>query len=141
MSGIKVLGEKRKREEEVESVAALLKSDSRKLPDEVLTMIREIIEHRRVPESMCFSCARPIFSGARFMPTHKWGHERPFCRVCIRYCKCCQENYPESMEYRHEECREHCEDDRCEHSESEDDDDDDAAQQQSKPAQPTTTLG
>jgi len=122
MSGIKVSGEKRKREEEVESVAALLKTESDKLPEDALAMIREIVANRRVPDEMCTGCSRPIFAGAKFMPTHKWGYERPFCRACIMYCKCCQENYVESLEYRHEDCREHCADTQCDHSESEDDD-------------------
>ena len=122
MSEIKVSGEKRKRDDlEHESVAALLIDKGAKLPPEALTLIREIVANNKVPDEMCTSCDRGIFSGGQFMQTHKWGYDRPFCRACIMYCKCCQEDYVESMEYRHEDCRAHCDDKNCEHSESEDD--------------------
>jgi len=59
-----------------------------------------------LPEKMiCIQCGIVLPKcRVEWMPTSKWGYERPFCSSCIQTCNTCHARYVQSMEYQHEEC-------------------------------------
>jgi len=123
-------GDKRKRDAEDDDdkdyfrkkILALLENND--MPLDVLDMMQQIAQNRKTPNQICTGCDEAIFTNVRFMRTHKNGYERPFCAECIMHCKCCQEDYVESLYYQHEDCASHCSN-HADHASVDDDDDDD----------------
>lgn len=136
MSDAKV-GEKRKHQGDEkkqrlrEEIVELLKNDKDDggIPLGALDLMKQICEQGKTPNDMCTGCDTPIFAHARFMRTHKNGYERPFCQDCIKHCKCCQEDYVESLDWQHEDCASHCHRHR-EHASSESESDETKKEEQ-----------
>jgi len=111
------LNKKRKREL-TDEIRAKLQREGTSLPFDVLISIESLLKHKKVASAVCDQCGNPIFTEARYMRTHKWGYERPFCSDCIKTCRGCDEEYVESMAYCHESCDRGSSDDETKESEN-----------------------
>ncbi len=53
---------------------------------------------------VCFGCDKLCLGRGEDMETSKWGYERVFCDTCVLHCDGCDEDYVDSMAYRHDDC-------------------------------------
>lgn len=93
--------------EKAEIVDKIQKFDDSQLSINVLKVLKQIVDAKKVPIHLCGSCNEMDFDGSIFteLPTSKWGHEMYFCENCVHYCNQCAEKYCDDMDYMHRECK------------------------------------